>query len=144
MAKNAMPVSKAKTAYGLLSEIRKLIIEEPKRYDQWGWRRLLSQSDAFAPACGTVGCVGGWICVLKGYPFGDSDSTKFAYKILGMNGDVVWNELFDADLAGLRWEQRGNDSVVTMRAIRAHARRGAAHIARFQKKYAKQLKATKV
>jgi hypothetical protein len=29
-----MPVSKAKTAYGLLSEIRKLILEEPKRYDQ--------------------------------------------------------------------------------------------------------------
>jgi hypothetical protein len=133
MAKNAMPVSKAKTAYGLLSEIRKLILEEPKRYDQCA--TLVHGADASEfygdklPACGTVACVGGWVLVLKG--FGVHDSLDKAWGVLGQPTDDMW-DLFEADRAG----SRGN--------IAAHAKRGAAHIAKFQKKYAAQLKAKRV
>lgn len=132
-----IPKSKAKTAYGLLSEIRKIILEEPKRYDQWGWlRRGKSlRGDPFEPACGTVGCVGGWITVLK-----DAKSDD-AIQILGVGIEAAW-ELFDADAAGKR--MCGDGFEYSEASICAHAKRGARHIERFQKKYAKQLKAKRV
>lgn len=140
MSKSAMPKSKAKTAYGLLSEIRKLILEEPKRYDQTGWlirgkRYAASIYGDMAPACGTVGCVGGWVQALKG---------RSAGRTLGLNYQQQV-ELFDGAAAGKRWEfSDGGSSRVTVATVRAHARRGAKHIARFQKKYSAQLKAKRV
>lgn len=62
MKTKALPKSKAKTAYGLLSEVRRLILEEPKRYDQGaficrigGKGRSWDLDPEQAPACGTVG-----------------------------------------------------------------------------------------
>lgn len=141
MAKNAMPKSKAKTAYGLLSEIRKLILEEPKRYDQVSWLRTGRDVKAVygdgAPSCGTVGCVAGWVVALKG---GKNDRVNVmggARRILGIDGSY-WNgqvgELFRGGKVPAR------DAVGVMR----HAKLGAAHIARFQKKYATELKAKRV
>lgn len=146
MAKNAMPVSKAKTAYGLLSEIRKLILEEPKRYDQGTWGRVGEHAAYYygkehVPACGTVGCVAGWVSALKGGPVGAHPGgpypDDYAAKVLfGYEGDALFcdlaAELFDGHAAGQR------DSV------EAHAKRGAKHIAKFQKKYAKQLRSKRV
>lgn len=133
MAKNAMPVSKAKTAYGLLSEIRKLILEEPKRYDQSSFVPIAS-SRANRPACGTVCCVAGWATALKNPALlNDSIQTsRFARYILGLELSQH-AELVNPDAAG------PCDARPSL-----HAKRGAAHIARFQKKYAKQLKATRV
>lgn len=132
MAKNLIPKSKAKTAYGLLSEVRKIILEEPKRYHQSEWH---ANGDYAAylygrniPACGTVCCVGGWIEVLKNEP---------APRVLGMDRDLLWVELFASSLVK---RDRGE----TPAAIRAHAKAGAAHIAKFQKKHEKQLKAKRV
>lgn len=139
-----MPKSKAKTAYGLLSEIRKLILEEPKRYNQTDWLtrgadriEALYGKDA-APSCGTVGCVAGWVTALKGDP---DDSTAWPHvvadRVLGLSEfGINQLELFRGSAAGDRGHTPG--------ARKAHARRGAAHIARFQKKYAKQLKAKRV
>lgn len=142
MSKNAMPVSKAKTAYGLLSEIRKLILEEPKRYNQTDWLRTGKVTKMIyrdgAPACGTVGCVAGWVIALKANPkkVDMYELPTIAGRILGIKGDYDYGgqvrELFHSDAAGVRED------------ISTHAERGAEHIAKFQKKYAKQLKAKKV
>jgi hypothetical protein len=151
MAKSAMPVSKARTAYGLLSEIRKLILEEPKRYDQTAWKRDQCgiQKD-LAPACGTTACVAGWVTVLKGNAALNSGSWNEAEDrpaisceaqgILGIADQQAW-ELFDGDAAGYRWLPSGGE---TSSRIKAHANRGVKHITRFQQKYAKQLKAKRV
>lgn len=118
-----MPKSKAKTAYGLLSEIRSIILANPERYDQ---REVRQESQ-----CGSICCVGGWVTLLKAPRTRQGNRLDRAEQILGIN-DAVGNELWFAGAAGSR-----TDAV-------AHARRGAAHIAAFQKKYAKQLKAKKV
>lgn len=137
MAKTAIPRSKAKTAYGLLSEIRRLILEEPLRYNQtWYWSN--TNIGGLAPACGTVGCVAGWTCALKGHT-PDHANYSAAY-ILGLSLGDAW-ELFAENAAGDTRDRLGR---ATRASLRAHARRGAAHIARFQKKHAKQLKAKKV
>lgn len=122
MANSSIPKSKAKTAYGLLSEVRAIILAEPKRYDQCDWIRTGSGPDY--PSCGTVACVGGWIGVLKGQHHKSQD-------ILGLSGYQA-GQLFSYNAA------KGQSQSLM------HARSGAAHIRRFQKRYAKQLKAKAV
>lgn len=85
MTKNAMPVSKAKTAYGLLSEIRKLIIEEPKRYDQNSWSTSVFVNPDALPACGTVCCVAGWVKTLKD----TANPTAAGMRVGEIAGDIL-------------------------------------------------------
>lgn len=132
--KAAMPKSKAKTAYGLLSEIRQIILDEPKRYDQ---RYTLTIGAACeigygfeAPACGTVGCVAGWTVALRGRRRNGGVCARAA-RILGLSEQQGY-DLFDAYAAGRRDD------------VWSHAERGAQHIAKFQEKYAAQLKAKRV
>ena len=147
MAKNAMPVSKAKTAYGLLSEIRALILEEPKRYDQTVWKRdpaMLHRGDQ--PTCGTICCVAGWVDQLKSdEPVPSDNPYKYGSRGGFADYEIAWRA---REVLGLSMEQRdelfGAERVGPKRSHNAHAKRGAAHIARFQKKYAKQLKAKRV
>lgn len=130
--KSAMPKSKAKTAYGLLSEVRKLILEEPKRYSQRLYIARTNEDPEFEfPACGTIGCVAGWVATLTEGRFGYLETCRVAMGALGIDIEQA-AELFDADAAS------GPSQSLE------HARTGAKHIARFQQKYAKQLKAKKI
>lgn len=138
MKKNLMPKSNAKTAYGLLSEIRRIILAEPKRYDQTDTLRLrkneiseLTREEDW-PSCGTVGCVAGWTVALKRRTpvFGQILAT--ASNILGLNEDQS-EDLFSGIAAG-------HSGIGTAR----HARKGAAHIAKFQRRNVGQLKAKRV
>lgn len=142
----ALPVSRAKNAYQLLGEIRKLILEEPKRYRQsiWGHRNLKGPD---APACGTQACVAGWTCVLKVPSLSLDDGATVNYlqvphviaqTILGITDNQA-DVLFSGDAAGTRMNESGLGF-----DFEGHARRGARHIARFMKMHAKRLKATKV
>lgn len=154
MAKNVMPKSKAKTAYGLLSEIRKLILEEPRRYDQTAWKRTMSEvPQNLRSHCGAVCCVAGWVDTLKSEqpvtperaPFETADNGRYrvsenAQSILGISEQQA-DELFDGEKAGERYTRNGG---VRVYHLRNHAKRGATHIARFQTKYAAQLKAKRV
>jgi hypothetical protein len=133
--------STAKTAFGLLSEIRQLILEEPKRYDQQSWRTPQDEIlPGEMPACGAVGCVFGWVDLLKSsrpitmkqLDLSDSLFAKRGMRILGLSRTQA-AELYHGGAAGGRRSD-----------LKGHARRGAAHIARFQKKYASQLKAKRV
>jgi hypothetical protein len=136
--KKSLPTSKAKTAYGLLSEIRALILAEPKRYNQHDVLDYVEPDEADAPACGTVGCVAGWTCVLKvrrlkaKWLEAEISVLDQAQEILGLS-DGQAGLLFEGHIAGERCGE-----------IEAHADRGAAFIAAFQKRFARQLKAKAV
>jgi len=137
MAKNTMPVSHAKTAYGLLGEIARLIVEEPKRYNQHGWLQREQDRSQMQPveypSCGTVGCVAGWVVALKAkrrpnyFRTGDK-----AADILGLDVDQH-DELFGSSAAG-----------ETDRQTPEHAEAGASHIRRFMQANRAQLLAKKV
>jgi hypothetical protein len=131
--KSKLPTSRAKTAYGLLSEIAKLALEEPKRMSMGFWidRRVDDDGDEWQwrpsrgwPTCGTVGCIGGWTETLR---------AGYASDTLGIDGDQA-EELFqDPDLCAAPNQQ-----------TTTHAKAVARHIAKFQKKYRAQLLAKKV
>lgn len=138
--KNLIPKSKAKTAYSLLSEVCAVIAAEPLRYDQWTWGRRegdMSPDDltfhAYVfPACGTVGCVAGWVATLKSKrDFDMNNAGTIARRILGLGGKDA-GELFSPEAA------RGASQST------AHAAAGVKHIRRFQKKHRAQLLAKKV
>lgn len=140
MSKSSMPVSKAKTAYQLLDDVADLILEEPLRYDQRYWR--LTASAWKMPDCGTVCCIGGWVDQLKadGQAENVEDFTvargvgASARNILGLTAAQA-RELFNPDAAG--------DEPVEGQSVE-HGFNGVRHIRKFQKKYAKQLKAKRV
>lgn len=136
MAKAKLPVSRARTAYGLLSEIAALALAEPKRMRMSV--TLLRDDPAsapnFYPACGTVGCIAGWTTVLKGLrtdPFGGVLSS--AARTLGLIGEQEDDLFCDVPLCS-----------ATNQQTVAHAKAVARHIREFQKKYRHQLLAKKV
>lgn len=134
-----IPKSKAKNAYALLNEVKALILEEPKRYNQSIFiaRAPDDISDCDAPegipACGTVGCVAGWVATLKrpSGRFGYDQASGIAGRILGLSA-IQQSNLFDGGAV--------NGSTGTM----AYAKNGAKHITEFQKQHARQLKAKRV
>lgn len=133
---NLIPKSRAKTAYGLLSEIRALILAEPKRYNQRDTLVLREHSYMVAqefPACGTIGCVAGWTVALKAQRPSRhiGGIMAFAQRKLGLTGFQA-DQLFD-----------GSAAAGTVQTL-SHAKSGAAHIARFQKANRAQLLAKKV
>ena len=135
MRSKALPKSRAKTAYGLLSEIAALGLAEPKRIQMGIYlhqQGVDADPDDYYPACGTVGCIAGWTCILKSLGWLGSIWGP-AMELLGLNLDQA-NELFhDESLCAAPDQQ-----------TKAHAKAVAKHIHRFQKKYAAQLKAKKV
>jgi len=60
-----IPRSRAKTAYGLVSDVIRAIKEEPKRVDM-NVLSMTKSPDNGGPACGTVGCFAGWVSLLHG------------------------------------------------------------------------------
>lgn len=132
------PTSKAANAYELLSEVRALILAEPRRYNQYRFisRGKSSRPSAHAPQgyprCGTVGCVAGWVATLKHpHKFSYGQAEGIATDLLGL---TVWTaaRLF-SPLAVPGDEQTAE-----------HAEAGAKHIAEFQEKNRAQLLAKKV
>ena len=124
-----IPKSKAKTAYDLLSEVRALILEEPLRYNQSVWLLKQGRDDGITyPSCGTIGCVAGWVATLT-HPKDaavNKNIDDLASDVLGLHGGQ------DDELFGYE-KVKGRSQTVE------HARHGAKHIAKFQKKYCTQL-----
>lgn len=66
-----IPRSTAKTAWGLLQDVKRAMREEPRRVDMDTWLRRMDPRNLCyecyeAPACGTVGCFAGWVVLLAG------------------------------------------------------------------------------
>ena len=141
MKKNTvLSESTATNADQLLSEVKRLILDKPKRYFQGHW--LYRRGDLGmrfrglkTPSCGTVGCVGYWVLRLKSRNVNIHNIANSAQEILGITKDQAY-ELFRA----------GALAPVTIADPQTseYAQAGAKHIAAFQKQYAKQLKAKKV
>lgn len=143
MKKNAklIPVSKAKTAYALLSEIAALALEEPERIAMRivhssgdSLERLIQESARIKkiPSCGTVGCIAGWALVQRGE----------------LRAEGPWSQLDRAaDMLGLSSHQREDffcdDTLMDAcnQQTLTHAKNVVKHIRAFQRKHAKQLKA---
>lgn len=154
--------SPAKTAYGHLSWIRKLILDEPKRYNQKSWivgprvepslwsHHMDKQISLYAaeglPQCGTVACVAGWAIASfqETYPKSQINISFKAEKLLGLTESQA-DELFGGDaIEKLYREKFGYDSDVPKPQTSEFAALGAEHIANFQQKYKSQLKRTKL
>lgn len=128
---SALPKSKAKTAHGVLSEICALVLAEPRRLSMRTWcisRDMLAPGEDARdyvargfPSCGTVGCIGGWTETLR--------PDAAARITLGIDRDLGEELFYPRELLAQR------EQTV------AHARATVAHIRRFQRKYAAQLKA---
>lgn len=148
MSKSLIPKSKAKNAHELLSEVAALILAEPKRYSQHRYLSLREDAHRFTetkfPACGTVGCVAGWVVALKGTagrrtPY--SSIAPRAIDILGLTGEQS-GELFHADaLTEVLTDPGGR---YPDPQTREHARAGVRHIRKFQKANRAQLLAKRI
>lgn len=140
-----LPTSRAKTAYGLLSEVIK-IARNPRRIRMEMWFGDVERSGIVEderPACGTVGCIGGWTEFL--YQQGGKRAFKRADEILGFptmanygsdaqaENDVAINGLFYSDVC--------NDA---KQGTVKHARRVISLIRRFQRTHKARLLRTKV
>lgn len=136
--KTPLPTSKAKNAFDLLSDVCKVITEEPKRFNQHVFLYTKSArgdkticAPKGLPLCGTVGCVAGWIATLKGKRPRYSDTPRVARTILGLT---------DNQSSHLFWYAAAGDKVQT----RDHTKAGVKHIRAFQQEHEMQLKAKRV
>lgn len=140
MTSKGIPKSRARTAYGLLSEVRALILAEPKRYDQ-GLYIMRADDDKDSadvrrgyPSCGTVACVAGWVATLAhSEPFHAGETVGIASHILGLSW-IQTGELFNGSAVS---DHLGPQT-------KRYAKAGAKHIADFQRKHRAQLKTTRV
>lgn len=137
MTQTQLPKSKAKTAYGLLSEVCAVVLAEPKRLRMSVPLRLNAHEFLDdAPICGTVGCVAGWTVMLKLAPREVIGSTcDAAATILGLT---------DTQASKLFYEFPSDHGDTSREGSRGHAKAEVKLIRKFQKTHAKQLKAKAV
>lgn len=137
----AIPRSKATTAWGLLQDVKRAIQEEPKRADMSTFIEERRPEDG-GPACGTVGCIAGWICLLRKGKAGVFPASGQAASILGyqLNYETVPN-VFDSFVFNAG---SGDACERTAPGTKAHANAIIARINRFMKINQKALKARKL
>src|SRR3990167_2203550 len=132
--------SSAKTAYGRLGEIKRLILAEPLGYDQNVYR--IEKSDLYYlnytfPKCNTICCVAGWEITLahserrvkeiaKVY-----DCAETAQKDLGLTLDQS-KELFEPSALSKLAQHKGE--VLPKPQTLQYAKLGYEHITNFQHK----------
>lgn len=141
-----VPRSNAKNAYDLLRDVKKVILEVPKRYNQDTWKSKVEDYPANPvivdrfPECGTVCCVAGWMTTLKlGREGVEVHSIEdVAAQMLGpVLGDNYSYDLFDSD--AVRNLARKLGIPVPNRGTRDYARLGAKHIQNFMDKHKEAL-----
>lgn len=139
MKRKPRPKARARTAYGLLGEIKRIILEDPRRYDQFNTLSVIPAAqldDKTEPPCGTVGCVAGWVVALtraRLTPYALNSPLTIAERVLGLT-EEQGDQLFDGGAAGWR----------TGVPLIDHAQRGADHIERFRQAHKAQLLKQKV
>lgn len=78
----SIPLSRAKNVLGLLRDVQRAILDEPKRGDM-GLYCANRGPEHGGPQCGTVGCFAGWVCILRDSRQGGSSAHVAAQQILG-------------------------------------------------------------
>lgn len=140
----ALPISKAKTAWGLLADVKRAILREPKRANIYCFVRDQGPEDG-GPACGTVGCFAGWVALLG--------ASQHPRAVLRRNADEVARHLLGEGLtyhtAGAKneWVFNGGDGDMcgrTKPGTVAHANAVVARITKFMRVNQTALKARKL
>ena len=129
------------SGYALLGRIRRLILEEPRRYNQRSTLAVVMEGHPYPPdiipPCGTIGCVGGWIVALT-RPSQISSHTD----VVALTQEILQLDIYSThvltDFHAAGW--RG----FTMEEIVPHAERGAEHIAQFMKDHKAHLQAVQI
>lgn len=133
-----IPSSRAKTAWGLLQDVKRAIRDEPKRADMNVFTQKRDQEDG-GPQCGTVGCIAGWVSLLA---TGKRVNNEFpAIKLLG--DDVEYQTVGD-DCHHVFNAGFGDNCSTTKPGTRKHANAVIARINKFMRINAKVLKARKL
>lgn len=132
-----VPKSKATNAYELLSEVCQAITEEPKRMNLMNWSlspKQVVQMKA-PPACGTVGCIAGWVTFLKDRMVRPSSYIRERAETL--LGDNSWSTKMSL---GNLFSPRFSDVPSKPGTIR-HAKQVVARIRKYQEVHEAELKA---
>lgn len=144
-----IPKSRAKTAFGLLRDVRRVIQEEPKRLDmalvairgkaidEHNRTPTFYRNHLTKPECGSVGCIAGWALMLEGKVGKNANLrngglTKAA-NLLGINDNQA-DKLF----------QPSNLVRATNHQTNAHATATIKHLDRFIKEHETQLRSKKL
>ena len=164
-----LPVSNAKTAYGLLNDVKAVILEEPKRVYMGDWA-IEGKSDVEyfcsthmqtregrtvnGPACNTIGCISGWVTFLKPEKrvHASCGENIVAPRAEGYGSDDAGRDLVngsysDDPIFPLRtavYDLFMNTNVKAPYGTKKYAQIVARRIESFQKKWAKELKKVKV
>ena len=119
-----IPRSRAKTAYGLVRAVIRAIRAEPKRADITTFYNRRHPEDG-GPACGTVGCFAGWVCLLRD---GRKGFDMRAMQILGehMNYSIPGSQGHSVFNSG-----KGDACESTTPGTKAHSRAVIARIKKF-------------
>lgn len=111
-------------AIRMLKKVRRMILAEPKRMTMLHWFHTRDDGEQGIryPACGMVGCIGGWIEELhrRAHP----RSSLSATNLLNLPDDLATELFFDHRLVYAREHQ-----------TKRYAEAVAAHIDRFIEKY---------
>jgi hypothetical protein len=136
-----VPRSRAKTADGLVGDVIRAVLDEPRRVNM-GEVACERLPDDGGPACGTVGCFAGWVCLLAGMRREDVGDTYRAERILGLNvnyytvGRSGGEHVFNSGHGDRCWWLRPGGA--------AYARAVAARIQKFRRINRKQLRACRL
>ena len=131
-----LPRSRAKTAWGLLKDIKRAILAEPLRCNMGIVLDRTMDSGLPHPACGAVGCVAGWGLILTGRTFEGQrvyNQTNEAAKLMGLTYGQGQELFFPQDLVSAEKKQTPE-----------HAKAVAEHIDSFMEENKKQLQAHRI
>ena len=138
----AIPRSRAKTAWGLCQDVIRTIKKEPKCADMSVFTGVRLPEDG-GPACGTVGCLAGWICRLAGKPTRGWFYLPAAEHIIDPKGQLnyctVGPQNFDVFNAG-----DGDRCRTTSPGSRAHAHAVVTRMKKFMRINKTKLKAQRI
>lgn len=140
-----IPLSKAKTAWGLVQDVKRAIQQEYRRANMGVYSCPVSVEQGYEPeripACGTVGCFAGWVCLLAGLPVGSEDTPAkellgedLTYLFKGRSG--FFHYFFNAGA--------GDACVTSLAGTKAHAAAVVRRIERFARLNEAALKARRL
>lgn len=145
-----VPLSKAKTAWGLLQDVKKRVLAAPDAIDM---RVLLSRSDV--TPCGTVGCLAGECClltvgrarILSTSPRLGVSLISFAARLLGdslSSSMDAGRDVFGTDVEHL-FDAGASDGINDLTpGTKRYARAVVARVNRFMRKHEMRLRRTKL
>lgn len=146
MRLKAVPRSRAKTAWGLLQDVKRAILAEPKRANMYVFTDYVTPDEG-GPACGTVGCFAGWTALLARKESKTSLTPNYhynAYVARSILGNLNYLFYRGDDSYSVFNMGAGDSCALTNPGTRAHARAVAARITRFMKVNETALKARKL